>query len=136
MILLLQGASDVARAAVAGKLVQEYPEWKHIPLEILYEVTQKYGLDLGSNEQVLTRVACHTARELHDQHFHIVLSSPAAADILSVMEDEFGEDLVTVHLGTEELEDPSVFDHVIDTSTQSINEAYGVILSLIAEHPS
>lgn len=138
MILLLQGASDVARAAIAGTLAKEQQHWKHIPLEILYEVTQKYGLDLEGNEQVLTRVACHTAKELAGQRFTIVLSSPDDSGILSVMRDEFGSELIAIHLGAGEgsKQDGTDFDYAVDTATLSVNDVCSEILSFLERKPS
>jgi DNA repair protein RadC len=130
MILLLTGASDIGRIALAEKIVKEQPQWKHLPMEQVEKIAETQGLPTGGeNESIMLHIACHCAKEMQEEGFNTVLSYEEANEIIPELRSELGDTFVAISLGA--TKDHDLFDHIIDTSSQSINEAYAAIAKII-----
>ena len=134
MILLLNGASDVGRAVVIERLMNDLPNWRHIAID---ELTELPFLEIGNEEEkerLSVGIACHCAKEMRDEEgFHIVLSHPNIAPHLSMLHEELGDALVTVHLGGIPEEDESAFDYVLDTANRSASDVQTFLMKIVGK---
>ena len=138
MIILLCGTSDIGRRMLAEKIVREHDTWKHLPLERVYELTQKQNLQADEEDPMFVRIACHCAKEMEEQGFHVVLSHPSGTEDIELMREELGPRFVGFHIGPVEGEASDdrveeLFDYLIDSSRHSVNDAYELMMQVVDE---
>jgi hypothetical protein len=130
MILLLQGSTNVGRIALAEKIVRENTTWRHLPVEGLAEVDLFAHFNKNPDDEMLLNLACHLAKELHNQNMSVILSHQDATPFLEDIRGELGDDLITIHLHSEK-KHPISCDYVLDAKVKSINELYAEIAGII-----
>ncbi|TSC80588.1 MAG: hypothetical protein G01um101425_242 [Candidatus Peregrinibacteria bacterium Gr01-1014_25] len=136
MILLVCGASDMARRMLAEKFVREQEGWKHLPLERVHQLMER---EVESDDPTLfLRVACHCARELAEDGTHVILSHPEATEHVALLREELEPGFTAFHLGPidEEGADPDIeeaFDYLIDSRQHSVNDAFELIVGVLAQ---
>ena len=134
MILLLNGASDVGRAVIIERLMNELPNFRHIDIA---ELAALPFLELGEaeeKEKLSVGIACHCAKEMREEEgFHIVLSHPNIGPHMSMLREELGDELVTIHLGGIPEEDESIFDYVLDTANRSASDVHTFLMKIVGK---
>jgi chorismate mutase len=139
MIVLISGASDIGRRMLAEKMAREDEQWRHLPLERVAQLVKMQELQSeDGNEQMFVRIACHCAKQMTDEGFHVVLSHPTGTDEVDIMREELGPRFVAFHLGhvdEDEVDDrvEEVFDYLIDSARHSVNDAYGLIMQVLED---
>jgi hypothetical protein len=123
MLLLLSGASDIARIALAEKIARGGETWRHFPLDRVSEMLplDVLGIDPAvADDEVLFLLACDAIRQMLEEDFSMVVSHPDLSESLDLLRQEIDGDLVAIHLGDDEAEG---FDLSIDLSKRSVNQA-------------
>jgi len=133
MVILLNGSSPIARAAIAEKLRGELENWSHLPLEALSEAVASQGMQIAQQPELLLRVACHCTEEMRREGMHTLLSADDIGEMLPLLREELGGDVVAVHLG--DSENPDQFDFTIDTSVSNLNDIVNALIKFIKETP-
>ena len=114
MLLFLAASSDLGRAAIAKAIVEANAGWRHLPLEGVAAVTAKEGVP-QDDEETLVRIALHCARELMDSGTaHVIISSPWSPPEPEVLEEEWADNYIGVHVGTEEETEATPLEFTID----------------------
>ena len=137
MIILLCGTSDIGRRMLAEKIVREKKDWKHLPLERVDELTREQNIG-GEKDDMFIRIACHCAKEMGEQGYHVVLSHPTGLEEIELMREEFGPGFIGFHLGAvdSEVTDERIeelFDYLIDSGRHSVNDAYTLMMQVVDE---
>jgi len=134
MILLLNGASDVGRAVIIERLMNELPNFRHIDIA---ELTALPFLEFGETEEkekLSVGIACHCAKEMREEEgFHIVLSHPNISPHMGTLREELGDELITIHLGGIPEEDESIFDYVLDTANRSASDVHTFLMKIVTK---
>lgn len=138
MIVLVSGVSDIGRRMLAEKISREDTHWRHLPLERVAQLVKQQELDGKEDDRMFVRIACHCARQMSDEGYHVVLSHPTATEDVDVMREELGAHFVAFHLGhvDQDVVDARVeetFDYLIDSGRHSVNDAYGLIMQVLED---
>lgn len=131
MILFLQGSSDLARVALAEKMTNKHPEWRHLPIEGLTETEIfKGAIPIDPSEDLLIMLALHLAKEMHAKGNHVLLSyqdaTPYLRDIRAELDIPFSS--VFLHIDGPP---PSGHDHILSAKGTSVNDLYRFIEEII-----
>lgn len=130
MVLLLSGATEVARGLIVDEFLTAHPDWRHLALEDLDTVEDQDDV-IGMGAFFALLVACECAKEALKEGYNVVITCPSA-HMLDAVRESFPEDLTAVYLGKKLAALKKQFDHVIDTSKQSVSETCTVLHELIA----
>ena len=120
MILLLSGATDIARALLIEQFLKVHPDWRHIDVEQLTGLP--FLKDASDEEQhkLSMSIACHCANEVSAEGVNVILSHSVATDLLDLLKAEIEGPLTTIHLGAEG--EAAGFDHAIPTLNRSASD--------------
>ena len=130
MVILLEGTSDLARAAVAEQVTELHPEWKHLALEVIAEVAGRGDdADRSERQQFSLEVVKRCAEELSQSGLHMILSMPAMPDQAMALQDMLAPECIAVCLGDTAAADR--YDYVLDTSVQSVKDIVTFLDTLI-----
>lgn len=135
MILLFAGSTPIIRAALAEKIVDDFPMWRHLAMEDLSESAVMPG-GKEFDPKHLFMIACSCAQTMQDEGYHLILSITDATDFLPMLRRELEGDLLSVYLGDPKESAHDDYDHVIDTSAASIKDIYTFLEPLIANPPN
>jgi hypothetical protein len=130
MVILLQGASDIARLSLANQIVQANDDWRHLSIENVMDIVSQLGMEVDEDEPFLTQLACQCAQEMQGDGFHLVMTLPAVEDIDEFKEDVGGSCLV-VHFASKQDKGSENHDLIIDGSKKSVKDAYMMLKELI-----
>lgn len=139
MVILLSGGTEMARQALMSKILKENDDWRHLSLEHIDNLvdTDSVGALFGEDEGALMLFACHCAQEMEEQGFHMVFTHTDATDIVDSLRGElFEAPFLAIDLNPEAEqidEEEHPFDHVLNTKTHSINDAYELIGGMLDE---
>jgi hypothetical protein len=133
MVILLAGSSRLGRSAIANRLVKEDKQWRHLPLEDLEELQPLKDIEGPEREDVMLRIACQCAIELTEQGFHLIISCDYRPSAFAVAQDELGDGVQCVHLGSTEEIEGSSFPHQLDAKRATVGEAYKYLMSLLPQ---
>jgi hypothetical protein len=131
MLLLLEGSSDIGRALIAQRIVRAEKNWRHMAMEDLRELTVHYKMGVGDNDAAIVQLACHLANELRHDGIHLMISSPAAPHLATMLMEESAGESRSIHLGNAEEVENEPFDCVVDTTKISAAEACKIIGDLL-----
>ncbi len=131
MVILLAGSSQLGRSAIATRLVKEDKQWRHLPLEELAQMDQIGEMDIAANPDVMLRIACQCAMELQDQGFNLIISCDYAPSAAIIVQDELGQDVIPIHIGSEEELERSEFPHRVDANKSTIGEVHTFLHSFL-----
>ena len=129
MILLLTGSSETARGLLMEKLLGGVQDWRHLSLEDLQEEKPDRTL-LSFEEEFKILLACECAKEVHNEGLNIAVTCHEP-HLLMMIQQAFPGDLTSVYLGAPEEQISTMFDHVINASNQSVNDAYKALRGVI-----
>ncbi|MBI3336705.1 hypothetical protein HYZ98_04040 [Candidatus Peregrinibacteria bacterium] len=131
MILLLQGSSDLARVALAEKIIKEHSTWRHLPIEGLSETEIfREAIPVEPSEDLLLMLAIHLAKEMHAKNTHVLLSYQDATPFLADMRSELGADFISMFLHCDGPA-PSGHDHLLPAKGESVNDLYQIVQKII-----
>jgi len=130
MVLLLSGGTEISRGVIVDKFLADHPDWRHLALEDLDTTADKDDV-IGMGAFFALLVACECAKEALKEGFNVVITCPSA-DMLDTVEESFPKELKSVYLGKKARTLKKDYDHVIDTSRQSVGETCSVLHELIA----
>jgi hypothetical protein len=131
MVILLAGSSRLGRAAIANRLVKEDKQWRHLPIEDLEALQPLKDIQGDEREDVLLRIACQCALEMQEQGFHLIISCDYQPAAFAIAQDELGDAVQCVHMGSTEEIERSAFPHQLDAKRSTVSEAYKYLLSLL-----
>lgn len=131
MVILLAGSSRLGRAAIANRLVKEDRQWRHLPLEDLENLQPLQDIEDEERGDVLLRIGCQCALELQEQGFHLLISCDYHPAAFAIAQDELGDTVACVHLGSSEEIERSPFPHQLDAKRSTVSDAYQYLLSLL-----
>lgn len=120
MILLLNGATDIARALLIEQFLKAHPAWRHIAVEELTGLPFLQAVSEGEQQRLSMNIACHCANEVAEEGVSVILSHGAAAGLLDLLKAEIEGPLLTIHLGSKE--EATGFDHAIPTLNRSASD--------------
>jgi len=136
MVLLLAGTSEVGRNAIATKIVKDWEQWRHLPVEQLAEIEMLSEANPEGDESLLVRIACHCAKEMNEEGFHLLISMPFMDNAHDIAKEELGEDIVAVHLGPMDHLAHSDFPHRINTDEHSVTDTIALLAALLPSKPA
>ncbi len=128
MVILLDGASAMARASIAEQVSQLMPAWKHLAMEVIAETTPENEGNIVQHVELVKRCA----EELGKDDLHLILSMPAAPEHLILLRTELAPYCVAVHLGEG---DEDGYDFAFDASVTSVKDIVAFLEKLIAKLP-
>jgi len=128
MILLLSGASETARTAVAEKILDAHKDWRHLALEDLREEGEWNDEEIGMEEVFGTMIACDCAKEVEREGCHIIITCPSVHLIETVRSSFDG--VVTIHMGNE-TDGEETFSHVLNPKSHSVKDTCVFLEKLI-----
>lgn len=138
MVILLCGASDMARKLLAERFSRHEKPWKHLPLERVHKLMemQKLPAQEADEDPLFIRVACHCAQEMTAQGHRVVLSHPVGVDILETLREELEPEFLAFHLGPVDGDETDeriaeMFDFLIDSRQHSVSDAFALMLKAI-----
>jgi hypothetical protein len=134
MVILLSGSSSLGRSAIANRVVKEDKQWRHLPLEDLEALQPLKDIQGEERGDVMLRIACQCALELTEQGFHLIISCDYEPSALAIVQDELGDSVVCVHLGSIEELERSAFPYQLDAKRATVGEAYKYLMSLLPQH--
>jgi hypothetical protein len=79
----------------------------------------------------MLRIACQCAIELQEQGFHLLISCDYDPSAFAIVRDELGEDVIPVHLGSEEEIERSPFPYQLNAKSTTVGDAYKFLTSLM-----
>ena len=124
MVILLDGLSQLSRAAIAEKAVEQKPSWQHLALEVIeqsVENPEQWDFHL----QLIKRCA----EELSETGMHLILTLPGDSDHLPAIARILKPRCTTVHLG---LESDGAYDAYISPRA-TVNDAVQSLHLLMKE---
>jgi hypothetical protein len=129
MVLLLSGATELARGLIVDRFLSEHEDWRHLALEDL-ETAEDPDDVIGMGAMFALLVACECAKEALKEGFNVVITCPQA-EMLKTVEESFPEEVLSVYLrrGTRKVR--GGYDRVIDTTRQSVNDTCALISDLV-----
>ena len=130
MVLLLSGATEITRGLIVDAFLANHPDWRHLALEDLNTPEDQEDV-IGMGAFFALLVACECAKEALKEGYDVVITCPSA-DMLPTVEESFPEELKSVYLGKKVRALKKDYDHVIDTSRQSVDETCSVLHELVA----
>lgn len=134
MLLLFAGSTPMIRSALAEKIVDGNPAWRHLAIEELAEsAAATEGKDFDPEQLLAIVLSC--AKTMQNEGYHLILSLTDASEFLPVIREETEGNFLSVHLGDPAENMRDAFDHVIDTSAASIKDIYAFLEPLIKEPP-
>lgn len=128
MILLIAGASETARMLLVEKFLVAHADWKHLALEDLREEGEWTDNDIDMQDLFGTMVACDCAVEEHKLGTNVLVTCPSL-ELMKTVVDALPDNMVTVYMGTQAV--GWTFDHQIDTTEHSTNQACAFLESLV-----
>lgn len=141
MVILLCGASDMARKLLAERFTRHKTPWKHLPLERVHKLMemQKLPAQDADEDPLFIRVACHCAQEMASEGHRVVLSHPIGTDIVEILREELAPQFIAFNLGPVDGDESDeraaeVFDYLIDSRQHSVSEAFALMLDAIERH--
>lgn len=120
MILLISGATDIARTLLIEQWLNAHPVWRHIAVEELTGLPFLQAVSEDEQRRLSLSIACHCANEVAEEGVSVILSHSAATDLLDLLKAEIECPLLTIHLGAEE--EAAGFDHAIPTLNRSASD--------------
>ncbi len=103
MLLLLQGPSDVALAALANMIVKNGPEWRYLSPETVDGIL---GQLIQGGDEAMAFILAESVRGLEEDGLHAVMPCPSN-ELSDMLREELKDSCITVLLD----EDPSAADH-------------------------
>lgn len=122
MVILLDGASAVVRAAIASSAVEAFPTWQHLALE-----TMQGASGTPEERAFHLQLIRRCVEELAGEHMHLLLTLPAEARQYREIADALQPNCLTVHIG-EESDGP--YDRYIDPQAK-VFEAMQLLSSVM-----
>ncbi|MDO8649654.1 MAG: hypothetical protein Q7R81_07825 [Candidatus Peregrinibacteria bacterium] len=133
MIILLAGGTEVSRSAIAAKILKKHKKWRHLPVAEIGGVTQLFGVEMETDDDLLFGIACECVTGLTEEGFHVVLTHDDAPALVKMLRRECGKDAVTaILLGGDD--EKVVYDDVIDTRKSTSNDVFAMIEKIIVKH--
>jgi hypothetical protein len=138
MFLLLAGSTEMARALIVDEFLGDHSDWRHLALEDITDAE----MDMGEVEEddifgfqmaFMTMVACECAKVETAAGRHVIITCPDS-DMLPGIYSEIEEEIISVFLGGHS--DADGFDHVIDSTTQSMVEISKKLDHIIQAQPA
>lgn len=134
MILLFAGSTPVVRSALAEKICDASPQWRHLAIEDLADAArQEEGKEY--DEEQLLAIVCQCAKTMQRDGYHLILSLSDVTHLSTLIRDEIGVECLSLYLGIPEPDMVDTFDHVIDTSSASIKDIHDFLRPLIEDPP-
>lgn len=124
MLLLLQGPSDVALAAVANMIVKNGPEWRYLSPETVDGIL---GQLIQGGDDAMVYILSESVRGLEEEGLHAVMPCPSA-DLNDMLRLELKEACTTVLL--DEDKDAAEHDYHISPKGKSAKRLYEEIAKL------
>lgn len=128
MVILLVGSTQLARAAIATRMVKEDGQWRHLAVEELAEIEPLDTVEEKERSDVMLRIACKCAEELENQGYHVIISGDYRPSILAMARSEL-ERIIGVHVGPQYEIEGSEFPHVLDAKTATASDVHEILLS-------
>ncbi len=135
MIILFAGSTPIVRATLAEKICEENEQWRHLAIEDLAETARQSEDGKDYNEDQLIAIVCQCAKTMQKDGYHMILSLSDISHLSPLIRDGIGGDCLSVHLGKPEPAMVDTFDHVIDTSSASINDIHEFLKPLLSDLP-
>jgi hypothetical protein len=128
MVILLSGNSAMGRAAIAEKVTEMQPNWKHLALEVIQEMSSE-----ESEEKRLQHleIVKRCVEELAKDDLHLILTMPYSREHVEMLKSGL-DGSVAIHVGEGEEEG---FDYVFDGSVSSMKDIATFIQHLIGTDP-
>ena len=133
MIIALAGSTGTARELIVDSFLGNHADWRHLAIEDIIEddaIDPEDGADMGQLFGVM--VACEAAQGEVNEGYSVIITLPAHILIKTVL-DQF-EDAVCVSLGDPLSDTEELFEHIIDSSSQSVAATNEALEGIIAEH--
>ena len=119
----------MGRTAIAEKISELMPQWKHLALEVIQEVKPEENEEQKEQHLEIIR---RCAEELAKDNLHMILSMPHSPERVQMLRDGLNDMCIAVHLG---VGDEEGYDYVFDTSVSSINDIVTFLQNMIAALP-
>lgn len=119
----------MGRSAIAEKISELMPQWKHLALEVIQEVGPEENEEQKEQHLEIIR---RCSEELAKDDLHMILSMPHSPERVQMLREELNGICIAVHLGEG---DEDGYDYVFDTSVSSINDIVAFLQNMIASLP-
>ena len=129
MVILLQGGSRIGRAAIAGKIVKDRKQWRHLSIEDVQAAAFFGSLDWDDSADVLFTLACACAHEMLKEKYHILVSCEDAPEIIRIFREEFPKRALAARLQSNDIPTESMgFDIAFNGKKSSAQQVAEEIL--------
>lgn len=130
MLLLIAGAPETAQALIADAFLADHPDWRHLPLEDIWDPEADSEEAEGAMAFSLL-IACQALQETMDEGVeHVLITCPTPA-MLPTLEEKFPDKITRVQIGTDEKWNVTAFHHVLDTPNASVRDICTTLTALI-----
>lgn len=131
MYLLIAGASETAQALIADAFLAEHSDWRHLPLEDIWDPAADTEEAKGALVFSLL-IACQTLRDTMEEGAeHVLITCPTPA-MLPTLEEKFPDMITRVQIGSDEEWNVTSFHHVLNTPNGSVRDICTALTALIA----
>lgn len=131
MVILLEGTSDLGRMAIAEKVSERHPQWKHLELGVIENMQPPEGEE-DDERPFHLQVVKRCVEELEKAGLHLILSLPDAHEHLTLLQKGLRPNCVVIHLG-DAPRDNDTYDYVFDTKSKSMKEITKFLDDLVTD---
>ena len=127
MLLILDGSSKVAQAAIANLIIKRRGAWRHLPPSDFATIIEQFGLPVEGNSALAGMLFMECVRTLEEEGGHVIQPShhlPAELDDLR------GDGCMVIYVGKDP-EDAEGYDHVVETDNRTAEGIFEALLPVL-----
>lgn len=129
MVILLDGTSTIGRTAIAEKIVELLPGWRHLSMDVMQAGIPEDEEDYLEQH---TEIVRRCAEELQKDGLHMILSMPESPKQLAQLREGLAPHCVAIHIGEG---DEETYDFSFDSSVSSVKDIVTFLQQFIERLP-